>query len=61
MLDAKEVIDKAESHNQVNDILYAVYGIHKEDYYDLAVIAPSWYPEKIFSEDDNIILLTIQK
>ena len=57
MLDAKDVINKAESHNQVNDILYAVYGIHKEDYYDLAVIAPSWYPEKIFSEDDNIILL----
>ncbi len=57
MLDAKEVINKAESHNQVNDILYAVYGIHKEDYYDLAVIAPSWYPEKVFSEEDNIILL----
>ena len=48
--DLSKVIDKAESHNQVNDILYAVYGIHKEDYYDLAVIAPSWYPEKIFSE-----------
>ena len=27
----------------------------KNYYYDLAVIAPSWYPEKIFSEDDNII------
>ena len=57
LLDAKEVIRKAEEHNQINDILYTVYGIHKEDYYDLAIISPSWYPEKIFSEEDNIILL----
>lgn len=57
MLDAKDVIIKAEEHNQVNDILYSVYGIHKEDYYDLAVVAPSWHPEKIFSDEDNIILL----
>ena len=57
MLDAKEVVKKAEEHNKVDDILYSIYGIHKEDYYDLAIIAPSWYPEKIFSEDDNIILL----
>ena len=57
MLDAKEVIDKVESHNQVSDILYTVYGIRKEDYYDIAVIAPSWYPDKVFSEEDNIILL----
>lgn len=57
MLDAKEVVQKAEDHNKVDDILYSIFGIHKEDYYDLAIIAPSWYPEKIFSEDDNIILL----
>ena len=57
MLDAKEVIKKAEEYNQVNDILYTVYGIHKEEHYDLAIIAPSWYPEKIFSEEDNIVLL----
>ena len=57
MLDAKEVIKIAEEHNNIDDILYTVYGIHKEDRYDLAIIAPSWYPEKIFSDDDNIILL----
>lgn len=57
MLDAKTVIDEAESYNQVKDILFSVYGIHKEDYYDVAIIAPSWYPEKIFGEEDNIILL----
>ena len=57
MLDAKEVIKKVEEHNNVSDILYTVYGIHKEDYYDLAIIAPSWYPENIFSDEDNIILL----
>lgn len=57
MLDAKEVIKKVEEHNNIDDILYTVYGIHKDDNYDLAIIAPSWYPEKIFSDDDNIILL----
>lgn len=57
LLDASHVIKKAEECNLVNDILYTVYGIHKDDYYDLAVIAPSWYPEKIFSDEDNIILL----
>ena len=57
MLDAKEVIRKVEEHNQVNDILYSVYGIHKEEYFDLAIIAPTWDPESMFSEDDNIILL----
>ncbi len=56
-LNAKEVIKKAEEANLIDDILYAVYGIHKETYYDFAIIAPSWYPEKIFSDDDNIILL----
>ena len=31
MLDAKEVIKIAEEHNNIDDILYTVYGIHKED------------------------------
>ena len=56
-LDAKDVIKKAEEANLIEDILFAVYGIHKETYYDCAIIAPSWYPEKIFSDEDNIILL----
>jgi hypothetical protein len=43
--------------NLIDDILYAVYGIHKETYYDFAIIAPSWYPEKVFNDEDNIILL----
>lgn len=56
-LDAKDVIKKAEEYNGTNDILYLVYKIHKETFYDLAIIAPSWYPEKIFGEEENIILL----
>ena len=56
-LDAKEVIKKAEEANLIDDILFAVYGIHKDTYYDCAIIAPSWYPEKIFGDEDNIILL----
>ena len=56
-LDAKDIINKAEDANLIDDILFAVYGIHKETYYDCAIIAPSWYPEKIFGDEDNIILL----
>ncbi|RIA64924.1 phosphorylase superfamily protein [Anaeroplasma bactoclasticum] len=56
-LDAKDVIKEAEKVNLIDDILYAVYGIHKETYYDFAIIAPSWYPEKVFNDEDNIILL----
>jgi len=56
-LDAKEVIRKAEEYNGIDDILYSVYKIHKETYYDLAIIAPCWYPEKVFGEEENIILL----
>ena len=56
-LDAKDVIKKAEEANLIEDILFAVYGIHKETYYDCAIIAPSWCPEKIFGDEDNIILL----
>lgn len=57
LLDAKEVIKKAEDANLIDDILYKVYNIHKETYYDMAIIAPSWKPEKVFNDDDNIILL----
>ena len=55
MLDAKDVINKAESHNQVNDILYAVYGIHKEDYYDLDVYTnfTNTYIEEDYTSEDT--------
>lgn len=56
-LDAKEVIKNAEEYKGIDDLLYSVYRIHKDTYYDLAVIAPSWDPEKIFGDEENIILL----
>jgi len=56
-LDAKEVVKNVEEYKGIDDILYSVYKIHKDTYYDLAIIAPSWDPEKIFGDEENIILL----
>lgn len=57
LIDAKNAIKKVEDANQIDDILYSIYGIHKETYYNCAIITPSWYPEKVFSDENNIILL----
>lgn len=41
MFHAKEIGTKAEEANLLDDILYSVYRIRKDDMYD-AIIAPSW-------------------
>ena len=57
MINAKEVLKKACEANLVDDILFGVYQIKKDDYYDAAILAPSWYPEKVFPDDAIITTL----
>ncbi len=55
--DANRVINGILQYNKESNMLYKIFGVKEDEYYDLAIISPTYNPDDIFSDDDNIILL----
>lgn len=49
---AKRMLNIAEKYNNSEDMLYDIYGISKDEYFDAYIIAPSWTPNKILKNVD---------
>lgn len=58
LLDIYEIIENAKRANMTDDLSLSVYKVPKEQFYNLAIISPTWNPEKIFKKE-NIITLHI--
>ncbi|MDF2989320.1 MAG: hypothetical protein K0R50_4830 [Eubacterium sp.] len=51
----QKIKSSLEKYNDCKDLLKEIYGLDLEYAYDAIIVAPSWKPEKIFSEYNAVI------
>jgi purine-nucleoside phosphorylase len=51
----RKLKEKMRRYSGASDLMQALYGLDESFEYDLVIVAPSWKPEKIFSQIDCII------